>query len=1428
MELFEKRTWVLVIFFATAVTVGPTMFQESNADATKKIDMKHQLTDAAKAPTVFEGSLVRKKVIPPEKSFEDRLLNMLKKTTGEECGEDLETFVKSLTYSEKGSSLSEECNYCFSSDSTELSLLCCRDSKCAPPTDPSCGSVFCSWLQDEIWYGRHNAETAFQNKKSGSLRSHMYDWQIDETLRYWLTQHLNCPVSSGSLKCDSSHIENGLPLTPAAIFSHPGLRNAIIQTPRMLSFYHQWAYSERVDSEQSDTSVFFPSDNTTMSLDRLFDEIEGHREYDQLFTKWIADGCSVIPPGIADELRIHTLVFNIADPSQSGVGVYFDQALESIVTAAASAGFVKDLFWIPWLPSTESNSPSKNIPDNAHESPGIMLFRSEKSSDPDRPFDDLLVVFLVQESPVLGPNVKALRQAMDTADKIASAPKTPLCIIGPFFSGSASKLASAIRQHRMKKLCRPIEVISGTATGASVPDVFKNAEIVFYRTVYSDESLIEYLKSEICEHQPETRFALLTELGTGYGQRVVAQEDVNENDEDDDNNCNKAKDPQECCARRKLRPYQFPFHISDLRALREQSRDTGASQNIPTLRQTLELKLSDEGETFTDIPALSSRLTHYDIELSLRQTIQRICRRDVPTYVVTAATNIKDVIFLSDEIRKYCPRVGLATVNGDLLLTHTDMDATMSGMVVASTYPLTPKNREFFRDGDPQYAFPGYASAGLYNAVVASLGKMMPGTPDRFYGYEPLYQWDKKSAPKRWLTMIASGRYWPIASEFGKFEDNDSSIYRTARKPTCIQPVDALPPHNLPPRGSNKFILAAIFFLIALFIHLCFAFGFKHGRWSWYGHRSTEPKNVRAFLKALFWTGDGPIKRQADRALYRTATFLAFTCLAWLAFPAAKYRVDSTIWFFSLTAAIVVTVACVPAILSAFYKIGQLFILAGKIVKKSPEKSGCRIAPLVVPAVRIIAIVVILYIIKFSAMLFLEWRNGLLVDNNDRWMLRSRILEPGGMSPLGPLLYLADGLYLWGIFGLRRIWAQERFPSSAPIQKADGEYGLLSAMNRLRKISNGNHCWIDLIVAVAVIFHYVIIIRPALFATFEGETYDRLLWFGIFLLYCAATVHFVRFAYGIRYLILLLRRIVSLPMADACDRLAIKVSRGFGTRLGARVPEPLELTLSTQNIGTLIGLVNKIRCDGSPIFATPLKKQLEDLEQIHEDLQKYSKQIGESEQGRSPKTFPHELTRKVHTSYFRASDILFGTLLDIWKLRSDMPKTNILKERDTLLPKGSRAGLPTAAYLMGELPDDVYLWMRTAEDSVMMRIVTFILQQLSLLRNQLVYAWLGAFLIVTAVRSYPIQPSPLIMLFAMFIVGTVIIGSIVTMVLLEKNPVLRRLSGTDTGSFAFKASFIGRLLLFVALPATVMLANVYPELGAFLFSCLKPLEYMMP
>src|SRR5205807_2358957 len=74
--------------------------------------------------------------------------------------------------------------------------------------------------------------------------------------------------------------------------------------------------------------------------------------------------------------------------------------------------------------------------------------------------------------------------------------------------------------------------------------------------------------------------------------------------------------------------------------------------------------------------------------------------------------------------------VRLLFTNSDVLLSHPDFNADLRGALVASTYPLYPKNQHWSfpeKGRARRLLFPGQAEQGYYNATVALLRPALAG-----------------------------------------------------------------------------------------------------------------------------------------------------------------------------------------------------------------------------------------------------------------------------------------------------------------------------------------------------------------------------------------------------------------------------------------------------------------------------------------------------------------------------------------------------------------------------------------------------------------------------------------------------------------------------------------------------------------------------
>ena len=83
------------------------------------------------------------------------------------------------------------------------------------------------------------------------------------------------------------------------------------------------------------------------------------------------------------------------------------------------------------------------------------------------------------------------------------------------------------------------------------------------------------------------------------------------------------------------------------------------------------------------------------MELILSNILSTISRERI-RYLGILSTDIRDQIFLAQEIRRHAPDVVLFTLTSDLIYTHTDVNLDFQGMLLVSTYPLFPRNQSTY------------------------------------------------------------------------------------------------------------------------------------------------------------------------------------------------------------------------------------------------------------------------------------------------------------------------------------------------------------------------------------------------------------------------------------------------------------------------------------------------------------------------------------------------------------------------------------------------------------------------------------------------------------------------------------------------------------------------------------------------------------
>jgi hypothetical protein len=130
------------------------------------------------------------------------------------------------------------------------------------------------------------------------------------------------------------------------------------------------------------------------------------------------------------------------------------------------------------------------------------------------------------------------------------------------------------------------------------------------------------------------------------------------------------------------------------------------------------------------------------------------------------ATDPRDKLYLAKLIRRYCPDVGLFTVQSDLLYTHPEYNRYLEGMIVGSTYPLFNSNQSWsppWKGSAQRFQFPRNMAQGAYNATLALLDRhelVDYGAP---FG-SPRGQPER---PPIWLTVVGHEALWPLEVETG-------------------------------------------------------------------------------------------------------------------------------------------------------------------------------------------------------------------------------------------------------------------------------------------------------------------------------------------------------------------------------------------------------------------------------------------------------------------------------------------------------------------------------------------------------------------------------------------------------------------------------------------------------------------------------------
>jgi hypothetical protein len=429
------------------------------------------------------------------------------------------------------------------------------------------------------------------------------------------------------------------------------------------------------------------------------------------------DDCALAEISAAARKNSYHLEFMIAlvaDPIDSGLASDFDLTMGALQLGLAESRYRLDRQWLPWA------DPDAADGKKYRETAGLMLFRRDPDGDwppllgaaagqhwarpehaaPGRSEPrHLLAVFVVGETLKLGIHIPAFDRAVDfildlhaqdvprlspspadcaaPAPAAGAAPCLEIPVLGPSYSGSVDSLRLALAGVR-QRTCSRFRIVSGSASAPGLEERMAeplpgNAAVTarFSRTVVSDDDLaawgLSFLHDRLGWNLDHA--ALLVERDTAEGSFFSEQ-------------------------RSQITKLRFPSGIFALRNAWEASaRFAPPAQEIAsnpkafaTPKTALEVSLVDQQTPVDVVPELSPISTRiYDMAMA---DLLRDIAAEGFAYVGILATDVKDQLFLAEQIRRWAPNVILFVIDNNLLYVHPQYNTAMFGTLTISSFPL--------------------------------------------------------------------------------------------------------------------------------------------------------------------------------------------------------------------------------------------------------------------------------------------------------------------------------------------------------------------------------------------------------------------------------------------------------------------------------------------------------------------------------------------------------------------------------------------------------------------------------------------------------------------------------------------------------------------------------------------------------------------
>ena len=1121
---------------------------------------------------------------------------------------------------------------------------------------------------------------------------------------------------------------------------------------------------------------------------------------------------------LRNRYELKVLIATLPDPYDSHLDFAHDVNLEAIRRAFETAGFVIDRFWLPGAQDSLKVAQGGDSVDMARREvePGVVLFRH---SDPAQA--RLRMLLLVPELPTRGLYKAAMLEALRLRASCLAFREPPLLvdlnepvrIIGPSFSGSSLSLQLVLRAWRSSPEGQDqrVEIVSGTATSPGNLETLDRPEfgLSFSATINSDASL-ERMRDSILLGPLgllRSQVALLRESSTQYGQALTGER----------RGSGGGKDTSPMVV------ISFPMSISSLRSEYERvpSNRTG-EKPLPGVKEAprLPLDLLDPARPKEDLP-ITSRLSPPAVDLILDEVARTLVRRRI-RMVGLLATDVRDKLFLGDEIRRRVPDVQFFTYESNVLYLRSDRNSALRGMLVFSTYPLLLQNQRADSGGLTELrTFASDGAEGVYNATLIQLGNASEVLD---------YRSGRSSAPRPpvWLTTVGNGTFLPVARMTVTGPDT-AYLFTCA---TCTAPATRSWP------GIAFLPLAAL--LLASLGLLLVASGSLVGDRQLYQRLdgetlNGEPVTLTEGSLALHDRLYSVLRLVAIGGAFQAASIPAFRV-----FAASQIRNSVSLIIGGVSScigiwALISGTRAICRMMGRYRKTGWQFVRHGPWIDATARWN----ARLEVVARAAVALFGVIYLV-LSLWLSADILRLALDPSVGFWLFLQRAGEIDSMvSPVLPLILGGLGYAVWCTWHLHRVallrnrttFEDACAPEAAPTDAVRQTVGtalrddLRRAARTMGRIRERLFQVIPSPWALAILAGFACLgtwLWPQFGHSLESVTlpsavgelsaFDWLFRITVLaMLFAIAWGAYRLLAVwsGLREVLEVFAR---MPLIPAFERLPPRLAR------------LTRLTLPGLGIRTSIGMVADLQwLHLQRIYQVRRDQILTTLGHDHASL---ARQLEVLMQGDAVQHVSLGVSgRRALAERFRT---LHGVLRELWRLEpgeADMAALEqaLVKEFD----KPESAPASTTLRIRRGFAGPMRVWLRAAEEYAATRMAEYtewVVRSLRLLAGFLLLSLVLATLVIA---SYPYHPQSLLRVLLLIVLLGAVGVTLLVLVQMNRDEVLSRIARTEPGRLTWDFSFVLHLAAFGAVPLLTLLSSEFPALRGLLFAWVQPLMQML-